>query len=90
MNECIYCKSTDIEKDLPIVTRGHNNWPTAVGPYFSFEKKKFLGMMQNHCKLEPMFIDLCKQCGGIKFHVKNANQDWQKAFPSTKDGVVFV
>lgn len=88
MNECIYCKSTEIEKGLPIFARGHNNWPTIVGPYFSVGTKKFLGMMQNQCKQEPMFVDLCKQCGGVRFHVKNMDRDWQKEFPATKD--VFI
>lgn len=88
MNECIYCKSTDIEKGLPILTRGHNKWPVVVGPYFSTGTKKFLGMLQNQCQQEPMFVDLCKQCGGLRFHVKNMDRDWQKEFPTTKD--VFI
>ncbi len=90
MNECIYCKSTEIEKDLPILTKGNNNWPVVVGPYFSVGTKKFLGQVQTHCQQEAMFIDLCKKCGGVKLHVKNVDRDWQKEFPSAKNGVIFV
>jgi len=90
MNECIYCKSTEIEKDLPIVVRGHNNWPVVVGPCFSVGTKKFLGQVQTHCQQEPMFVDLCKQCGGVKFHVKNMDKEWQKEFPSAKNGMILV
>jgi hypothetical protein len=81
MNECIYCKSTELEKGLPVVARETNNSPVYVGPYFSIGTKKFLGMSQNHCKHEPMYVDLCKKCGSLRFHVKNTDREWQKEVP---------
>lgn len=92
MNECIYCKSTEIEKDLPIISKEYigSSSPGLVGPYFSTGTKKFLGQLQTHCKQEPMYMDLCKQCGGVKLHVKNMDRDWQKEFPSARNGVIFV
>jgi hypothetical protein len=91
MNECIYCKSTDIEKGLPIVAREYigSGSPAFVGPYYLTETKKFLGQLQYHCKHEPMYADVCKQCGSVRFYVKNANKDWQKEFPSIKKPVIW-
>ncbi len=89
MNECIYCKSTEIESGLPIVAREYGNSPVYVGPYFLIETKKFLGQQQNHCKIERMYADICKKCGGIKFYIKEVDKDWQKEVPSIKPPVIW-
>lgn len=91
MNECIYCKSTDIEKELPVISKEYIGaaQPGMIGPYFLKETKKFLGQTQYHCSHQPTYADLCKQCGSIRMYVKNPNRDWDKEWPSGKHPVIW-
>ena len=91
MNECIYCKSSEIEKDLPIVAREYMDSGSSayVGPYYTIGTKKFMGKTLNHGKHEPMYADLCEQCGAVRLYVKNVDRDWQKEFPSSKNEVIW-
>jgi len=90
MNECIYCKSTDIEKELPVIAKEYGSTtPGMIGPYFLKEAKKFLGQTQYHCSHAPTYADLCKQCGSIRMYVKDPNRDWQKEWPSNAHPVIW-
>ena len=91
MNECIYCKSTEIEKDVQIATKVSGQPPAGSGPYHCTKEKSFLGQQQKTCQIEPMFAAICKQCGGVMLYVKNVDRNWEKQDLSrNKTALIFL
>lgn len=78
MSECIYCKSTDLKKDLLVTTQARAEGvarPT-TGPIYHKGKKDFLGVEE--IAIEPIFIEICMQCGGVRLYLKNVNRTWEE------------
>ncbi len=78
MSECIYCKSTDLKKDLLVTTqaRAQGVARPMVGPIYKKPEKDFLGISE--IGVEPIFTEICNQCGGVRLYIKNVKRDWEE------------
>jgi hypothetical protein len=77
MEQCIYCKSTDLKKDLLVTTQARAEGiarPT-VGVIYTKEKKDFFGIQE--IGIEPIFTEICNECGGVRLYVKNVKRNWE-------------
>lgn len=62
MEKCIYCNSTNIEKELTV---GSGNSKTGL--------KHLRFFITN---VEWFYADLCKDCGSVRLYVKETERDW--------------
>lgn len=79
MNECMYCKSTNLVKDIQVAAISPINTKGAiqhfVGPVFNTAEKIWLtGDVLSTA--EPMLAEVCKQCGTTRLYVINGDRDW--------------
>lgn len=77
MNECIYCKSTDVKSDLLFTTqaRAQGVARPVTGPIYLKDKTDFLGIRE--IGIEPTFTEICNQCGGVRLYIKNVKRNWE-------------
>ncbi len=79
MNECMYCKSTHLVKDIQVAAISPINTKGAiqhfVGPVFNTGEKMWLtGDMLSTA--EPVLAEICKQCGTTRLYVFKPDRDW--------------
>lgn len=60
--KCIYCGSTNIEKNLSV---GFGNSKTGL---------KYIQLAMP--RMEPFYADLCKDCGSVRLYVKDSEKPW--------------
>lgn len=81
MNECMYCKSNDVVKDIKVASISPINTKGAiqhfVGPIYNTGEKQWLtGDVLTTA--EPILAEVCRKCGTTRFYVVNGNKEWFK------------
>lgn len=67
MDHCIYCNSTNLQRDLRIGLQAE------VGTIGLEYTTKFI-----FGGVEPVYAELCKDCGSItRFYLKNIERNWR-------------
>jgi hypothetical protein len=59
---CIYCGSSNIQKDVAVGTLKHKAGLKFGNPLFP--------------EIEDFYADLCKDCGSIRIYVKETDRNW--------------
>ncbi len=62
MNKCIYCSSSNIEKEISV---GSGNFKTGL---------KYVNFLSP--QIEWFCADLCKDCGSVRIYVKETDRKW--------------
>jgi hypothetical protein len=71
-DKCNHCGSEDMEFGVRFVISGSAADHT-VGPVY--KTKSLFGTTQES---EPVYVDICKSCGNIRFWIMNTKRDWVK------------
>lgn len=72
VNKCYYCGSTDIEHGVKFLRHGSDACYD-VGPVYI--QKGLLGKEE---RVEPLYVDICKSCGNLKFWILETDRQWKK------------
>lgn len=73
MKECIYCKSTDLQKNIAVRGSSSIGDEGAINLFYYSEKKTWIG---TNFGWENLLAEVCKQCGSVRIYVENADRNW--------------
>jgi hypothetical protein len=82
MEECMYCKSTDLVKDIQMAAITPINTKGAIqhfmGPVYNTGEKQWLTGSEL-TTAEPMLAEICRKCGTTRLYVIKTDREWCNA-----------